>query len=690
MGGLRNAPSVGYSVQLYTEASSQRHRANPSGRDDGFPKDIFTTSEGTDGRGLVEVAASSTADDCSEGAVLDPGRGVWESQSSGAEWIALRLEAPVMILKIRISWARCYASQFRIVATVPGKGERSVYDTWEGTGGTQVVELPQPVAATGLRLELVAPGRDGGAPFGCYSIYRLAAEAMPVESGAGLHASYFREPAARRAAIERLEPLEHGFGAAGTSGASFTAARYEGWLKVGVGGVYTFQTESAHTVGLTLDGAAWTGDRVLHAGGHELRVEVLRAAEDVDLVWQVSWSGPVTGDELTPLTAAVLAPLEIHDSSLYALRTVGFQLDAFDPSQCVFTVPLLPHHIESAKVEAIPRRNSAIVRMGRSEAALEAAPLDLAQPIPLAVGQNRLLVRVIAEDRRTVTDTELLLNRAPCDGTALGFLRLAVPGVTGFWFQTSNLSETEIVVPSLPYSALFCRVIADPKSNAGEIYICKGPGRHNLQEEAYKVPPGSYSASMGLHVGQNIIYVLVHSESRAASRIWTLLVTRSASSDCSLRSVAVSPGNTPAPGAFQLDHPPVGHHDVPEVIPAGFADAYIHAEANHTDARIYVATGDPRRAWVQRGQHRLNAGQRGGAGLRIRLRVGANRVYLLVIAQDNFSREQYSFDVHREPPHVPFRLALAYGAEISAADFPLIVPLASSLILAKAGVPTEI
>merc|ERR1719389_215096 len=102
---------------------------------------------------------------------------------------------------------------------------------------------------------------------------------------------------------------------------------------------------------------------------------------------------------------------------------------------------------------------------------------------------------------------------------------------------------------------------------------------------------------MGLHVGQNIIYVLVHSESRAASRIWTLLVTRSASSDCSLRSVAVSPGNTPAPGAFQLDHPPVGHHDVPDVIPAGFADA-----------RIYVATGDPRRAWVQRGQHRLNAG----------------------------------------------------------------------------------
>ena len=29
--------------------------------------------------------------------------------------------------------------------------------------------------------------------------------------------------------------------------------------------------------GLTVDGAAWTGDRVLHAGGHELRVEVSKA-----------------------------------------------------------------------------------------------------------------------------------------------------------------------------------------------------------------------------------------------------------------------------------------------------------------------------------------------------------------------------------------------------------------------------
>ena len=55
--------------------------------------------------------------------------------------------------------------------------------------------------------------------------------------------------------------------------------------------------------------------------------------------------------------------------------------------------------------------------------------------------------------------------------------------------KQTKRKETEIVVPALPYSALFCRVVCDLKSSRGEgeIYICKGPGRHNLQEDAYKV-----------------------------------------------------------------------------------------------------------------------------------------------------------------------------------------------------------
>ena len=69
--------------------------------------------------------------------MLAPARGLWASEpnddGAGEEWLTFDLDVPVVLSRVVISWGRCYAHHFRLVATCPSpKGgapvERRIYE----------------------------------------------------------------------------------------------------------------------------------------------------------------------------------------------------------------------------------------------------------------------------------------------------------------------------------------------------------------------------------------------------------------------------------------------------------------------------------------------------------------------------------------------------------------------------------
>eukprot|EP00746_Dinoflagellata_sp_MGD_P125703 gnl/MRDRNA2_/MRDRNA2_60541_c0_seq1.p1 gnl/MRDRNA2_/MRDRNA2_60541_c0~~gnl/MRDRNA2_/MRDRNA2_60541_c0_seq1.p1 ORF type:complete len:2078 (-),score=344.68 gnl/MRDRNA2_/MRDRNA2_60541_c0_seq1:42-5999(-) len=380
--------------------------------------------------------------------------------------------------------------------------------------------------------------------------------------------------------------------------------------------------------------------RYMHLGCHAIFIEI--EAESVDIpLFEFSYCGLDTGGQMRLVQASNLSPPSIADASLKSLAARPGGLPNFAPHVRSHKVPLLPYNISEASIIAVPSQAKAKMYVASSPEDLEKPGSQIAAgspstPLPLAVGATYLYVRVIAEDLKTRVTYRLEILRDIINDCHIMELEVTTPACVGTWFRTYEVPKKDVIsIPQLPYFALSAVVTVKTRNDACSIYIAKGPSKHRLQDEENCFPTGKPSLPISLHVGFNVIYVRVLSADRRLSRNWTISIERLASSDATLKIVSVSPGN------FRQFLPSKDEYAIDVPFSANVRSCVVHAEANHADAKIYIAASDPRRTSIKRGENRIDRSFRIET-LDLALRVGANTLYIRVVAQDNTTSKTYT------------------------------------------------
>jgi hypothetical protein len=108
-----------------------------------------------------------------------------------------------------------------------------------------------------------------------------------------------------------------------------------------------------------------------------------------------------------------------------------------------------------------------------------------------------------------------------------------------------------------------------------------------------------------------------------------------ASSDATLKIVSVTPGD------FRQFLPSKDEYSIDVPFSSDIRSCRVHAEANHADAKIYIAAADPRRHSIKRGENRIDRSFK-IEEMDLALRVGSNTLYIRVVAQDNTTSKTYT------------------------------------------------
>lgn len=410
-------------------------------------------------------------------------------------------------------------------------------------------------------------------------------------------------------------------------------------------------------------------ERFMHLGCHALFLEV-EAPSAVPMM-TFSYCGPDTFGKMQKVRASNLTSPILSDASLSSLAAKPGGLPNFAPHIRSHKVPLLPYNISTSSIVAMPTQPKAKMYVALTLAELEKPGTEIepgipSRPFPLAVGSTSLLVRVVAEDLKTRSTYRLELVRDTVNDCHIMELEVTTPSCVGTWYRTFEIpragNQDVITVPQLPYFALTAVVTAKTRNNACKIYIAKGPSKHRLQDEENHYPSGEPSQPVSLHVGFNVIYVRVLSADRRLSKNWTLSIERLASSDATLKIVSVSPGD------FRQFLPSKDEYAIDAPFSSDIRSCRVHAEANHADAKIYIAAADPRRNSIKRGENRIDRSFRIET-LDLSLRVGSNTLYIRVVAQDNTTSKTYT--VHctcLAPPLLNLLPALAVPVTFAASS----------------------
>lgn len=258
------------------------------------------------------------------------------------------------------------------------------------------------------------------------------------------------------------------------------------------------------------------------------------------------------------------------------------------------TISLTPVHSD---VSSTIKINGNPVLSGTASAAL-----------PLAVGPNVFTVEVKAQDG-TLKNYIVTVNRAPSTDAGLASLSLS-PGMLNQVFSPGLASYTAEVGNATTHVNVTA-IVTEPNAV--------------IQTNGVTVPNGTASGNINLTVGENIITTTVTAQDGIAKKIYTIAVTRLASSDADLAALDVSSGALNPTFAKSIT-------------------SYTLSVINTVKTITLSPTVNEPNATVKVNGTTVASGS---ASIPVSLNVGTNTITVVVLAQDGTTSKPYTVTVNR-------------------------------------------
>ncbi|ACM21054.1 cytochrome c, 20 heme-binding sites [Geotalea daltonii FRC-32] len=231
--------------------------------------------------------------------------------------------------------------------------------------------------------------------------------------------------------------------------------------------------------------------------------------------------------------------------------------------------------------------------------------------IPLSVGSNTINTVVTAQDGSTTKTYTVVVTRAPSTNANLSNLALSAgtltpafaSGTTSYAASVSNATSTITVTPTVQDATATITV------------------------NGVAVTSGTASVPFALVVGANTLNTVVTAQDGATTKIYTVMVTRAASTNANLNNFALSSG-TLSP-AF-----------------ASGTTSYTASVSNATSTITVTPTAQDSTATIKVNGVAVTSGT---ASVPFALVVGANTLNTVVTAQDGTTTKTYTVVVTRAP-----------------------------------------
>lgn len=105
------------------------------------------------------IKASSQENSClNPESVVDGTSNRWASDESEEQWIYVDLEQAKTIKTVVVDWEAAYAKAFQIQTSNDGDSWTTVYENYNGSGGTNQISLSQSVSARFVKLYVFQKG----------------------------------------------------------------------------------------------------------------------------------------------------------------------------------------------------------------------------------------------------------------------------------------------------------------------------------------------------------------------------------------------------------------------------------------------------------------------------------------------------------------------------------------------------
>ncbi|WP_190237050.1 cadherin-like beta sandwich domain-containing protein [Allorhizobium terrae] len=313
-------------------------------------------------------------------------------------------------------------------------------------------------------------------------------------------------------------------------------------------------------------------------------------------------------DGTTVKDYAVTVTRASTDATLAALTlSSGTLSPSFTPSGVSYTATVSNATTTVTVTPTVAESNATVTVNGNSVTSGNASG-----SITLAVGLNTITVRVTAQDGTTIKDYTIAVTRAASTDATLAALTLSsgtlspsfTPSGVSYTATVSNATTTVTVTPTVA------------ESNA------------TVTVNGNSVTSGNASGSITLAVGLNTITVRVTAQDGTTIKVYTIAVTRAASTDATLAALGLSSGTlSPGFSAGQL--------------------SYTASVANSVSTLTVTPTVAETNATVTVNGSPVTSGS---ASSGITLAVGPNTITVRVTAQDGTTIKVYTVDVTRAAP----------------------------------------
>ncbi len=309
----------------------------------------------------------------------------------------------------------------------------------------------------------------------------------------------------------------------------------------------------------------------------------------------------ITADHMEPVSFEVTQVVQPSaEARLNGLHiTAGTLSPVFDPDVTTYRVDV-PYATDSLTVVASTYDAKAAYAIYNGGAVVTGPAAEL------KVGDNRLEVKVTAEDGVSTQTYTIDVARAPSSNAAIHTLNLQ--GITLHETVTANVYQYTATVSNAVYATYVQAIPMDVHASISSMTVNGEPA----------------SNPIALSVGSNIIAVEIVAQDDVSRQTYTVTVTREASGNAQLGSLSINQGTM-----FPVFDPSsyAYHADVPYATEAVSVTASVY----HDSARLKIN------------------GQLQGSGslVWVPLKVGNNLVKVEVVAEDGIHSANYTLTIRR-------------------------------------------
>ena len=299
------------------------------------------------------------------------------------------------------------------------------------------------------------------------------------------------------------------------------------------------------------------------------------------------------------------APSSVATLSSLALSS-GTLSPAFASETIAYTASV-PYNVESLTLTPISTATASVVRVNGALI----SPGSATAGIPLAVGNNSIIILATAADNITTRTYTVIVTRAALSEAALSSLSLS-SGTFSPAFAPNTTAYKAIV----PHDVASIKLTPLGTSNTSVVHV-----------NGVMVSSGSPSAEIRLAVGNNAITIVVTAQDKSTTRTYTIIVSRAPSSAAALASLSLSSGT---------------------LSPAFASGTTTYAAfVQNTISSIKLSPVSAENTMIIKVNGESIA--TGGTTSEIPLKVGDNTIGTIVTAQDNITTTTYTVVVTRAP-----------------------------------------